>query len=76
MICGLTNKISLLIDDELSRAEAREADHHLMECLECQRARADFLSLRSQIAGYNLLLNSAAGPRALAQVVSREERSN
>jgi hypothetical protein len=59
MSCELTEKISLLIDGELSASEARTVERHLHDCLECQDARADFLNLRSQLGAY-----PAAGPRA------------
>jgi negative regulator of sigma E activity len=55
MTCEQTEKISLLIDGELSATEAREIERHLVGCGQCQHARADFLKLRSQIADYSPL---------------------
>src|SRR6185436_14604437 len=52
MTCSFTEKISSLIDGELSPAEAREVERHLVTCAQCEEARADFLSLRSQIASF------------------------
>ena len=52
MNCSFTEKISSLIDGELSPAEAREVERHLLTCGECEQLRADFLNLRSQIAGF------------------------
>ena len=52
MNCDCTEKISLLIDGELSRDEAREIERHLLTCAECQHAHADFLSLRSELSAF------------------------
>jgi len=50
MTCSFTEKISSLIDGELPAAEARGVERHLLTCVHCLEARADFLNLRSQIA--------------------------
>ena len=73
MTCGQTEKVSLLIDGELSPAEVRALESHLVECETCQSARSDFLLLRSQITNYGPLLDQAATRQALAQVMSRRE---
>ena len=52
MSCRFTEKISSLIDGELSAAEARAVEGHLLTCVQCEEARADFLSLRSQIVSF------------------------
>src|SRR5438067_5136155 len=52
MDCHFTEKISLLIDGELSEREEREAAAHLATCHVCQRAQADFLRVRSEIKSY------------------------
>jgi hypothetical protein len=70
MNCGFTEKISSLIDGELSPAEAREVERHLMTCAHCMEARADFLNLRSQIAGFEPSLAPAVQNRALAKILS------
>src|ERR1051325_4866068 len=70
MNCGFTDKISSLIDGELSPAEAREVERHLVMCAQCAEARADFLSLRSQIAGFEPSLTPAVQNRALAKILS------
>ena len=73
MTCSQTEKVSLLIDGELSPAEVRALESHLGECETCQSARSDFLLLRSQITNYGPLLDQAASRQALAQVMSRRE---
>ena len=74
MNCGFTEKISSLIDGELSAGEAREVERHLVMCAQCAEARADFLSLRSQIASFEPSLTPAVQNRALAKILGRRDR--
>src|SRR5690349_634382 len=74
MNCGFTEKISSLIDGELSPAEAREVEHHLVTCVQCEEARADFLSLRSQITSFEATVPGAVQNRALAKILSSADR--
>src|SRR5690349_19883052 len=76
MSCSFTEKISSLIDGELSPAEAREVERHLVVCGQCAEARADFLSLRSQIAGVEPSLTTAVQNRALAKILSPRRRGD
>jgi len=75
MNCSYTEKISSLIDGELSTAEAREVERHLIGCNECQEVRADFLNLRSQIAGFETSLEPAVQNRALKKILSTPRRT-
>jgi hypothetical protein len=52
MMCDCTEKISLLVDGELSPNDAREVERHLLTCAECQQTRADFLSVRSELLSF------------------------
>jgi hypothetical protein len=52
MTCELAEKVSQLIDGELTSLEAREVERHLLSCSACQEVRTDFLSLRSRISDY------------------------
>jgi hypothetical protein len=70
MKCVWTQKVSLLIDGELERAEAREVEQHLDACDDCREAQADFLSLRRQIAAYRIDLDAFAGQRALRRILA------
>lgn len=70
MNCSFTEKISSLIDGELSTAEAREVERHLVGCTDCQQVRADFLNLRSQIASFETSLEPAVQNRALKKILS------
>lgn len=70
MNCGFTEKISSLIDGELPVAEAGEVERHLLTCLQCQEARADFLNLRSQISNFEASLTPAVQNRALEKILA------
>ncbi|HEY2961558.1 MAG TPA: zf-HC2 domain-containing protein [Pyrinomonadaceae bacterium] len=74
MNCRFTEKISSLIDGELSPAETREVERHLLTCAQCEEARDDFLSLRSQITSFEATLPAAVQNRALAKILSAGER--
>jgi hypothetical protein len=68
MNCRFTEKVSSLIDGELSPAEAREVERHLMTCMQCAETRADFLSLRTQISSFEASLPGAVQNRALENI--------
>ena len=69
MSCSFTEKISSLIDGELSQAEAREVERHVLNCSQCEQVRADFLNLRSQIARYESSLEPTVQNRALKKIL-------
>jgi hypothetical protein len=75
MNCGFTEKISSLIDGELPAAEAREVERHLLTCAQCEEARADFLSLRSQISSFEASLPAEVQNRALAKILAKRGTS-
>jgi transcription initiation factor TFIIIB Brf1 subunit/transcription initiation factor TFIIB len=75
MNCSFTEKISLLIDGELSAVEAREVERHLSGCNECQQLRADFLNLRTQIASFETSLRPEVQNRALKKILGTEHRA-
>jgi len=74
MTCNFTEKISSLIDGELTQAEAREVERHLLSCGECEQLRADFLNLRSEIAAFETSLQPAVQNRTLKKILSKERR--
>ena len=74
MNCSFTEKVSSLIDGELSAVEAREVERHLVGCHECQQLRADFLNLRTQIAGFETSLKPEVQNRALKKILGTESR--
>src|SRR5215467_7716244 len=75
MTCSFTEKLSALIDGELSATEAREVELHLMSCSECAQVRADFLNLRSQITSFETSLQPAVQNRALKKILETERRA-
>ena len=72
MNCSFTEKISSLIDGELSATEARDVERHLLSCSQCQQLRADFLNLRTQIASFETSLQPEVQNRALKKILARE----
>lgn len=74
MNCSFTEKISSLIDGELSATEAREVERHLLSCSECQQMRADFLNLRTQITSFETSLQPEVQNRALKKILATRER--
>jgi len=74
MNCSFTEKISSLIDGELSPAEAREVEHHLLMCSECELLRADFLNLRNQLTSFETSLQPQVQNRALKKILAGPTR--
>lgn len=74
MNCSFTEKISSLIDGELSPAEAREVERHLLTCSECELIRADFLNLRSQLTSFETSLEPQVQNRALKKILAGPRR--
>ena len=75
MNCGFTEKVSSLIDGELSPTEAREVERHLLGCNDCQQLRADFLNLRSELTNFETSLQPAVQNRALKKILGTERRA-
>ena len=75
MNCSFTEKISSLIDGELAPAEAREVERHLLSCGECEQVRADFLNLRSQIAGFETATQPVIQNRELKKIFAGRRRA-
>jgi len=70
MMCECTEKISLLVDGELSANETREVERHLLSCAECQQARTDFLSVRSELSAFRNNAPQVALRHELAKIVT------
>lgn len=62
MNCEFAEKVSALIDGELSSDEARMVERHLSECASCQEMRADFYSIGREIESYPLHAPSSQRP--------------
>jgi len=74
MNCSFTEKVSSLIDGELSAVEAREVERHLPGCNECRQLRADFLNLRTHIASFETALKPEVQNRALKKILGTDRR--
>src|ERR1041384_1977555 len=74
MSCSFTEKVSSLIDGELSATETREVERHVLSCSECQQLRADFLNLRSQITNFETSLQPEVQNRALKKILTTREQ--
>ncbi len=74
MSCSFTEKISSLIDGELSAGEAREVERHLLTCSECELLRADFLNLRNQLTKFETSLQPQVQNRALKRILAGPRR--
>ena len=72
MDCNYTEKISALIDGEVSAAERGELERHVLSCVECQEAKADFLSLRTQISDFRIPFEPVAQREALARILGNK----
>ena len=75
MNCSFTEKISSLIDGELSPTEAREVERHMLTCSECELLRADFLNLRSQLSSFETSLEPQVQNRALKKILAGPRRA-
>jgi len=73
MNCDSTEKISSLIDGELTPQEASELERHLLTCNECQEAKSDFLNLRTQIADFPVLFKPVTQREALARILGKQK---
>lgn len=73
MTCDQTQKVSLLIDGELTAAEQSAVEKHLLECAECHQAREAFLNLRSELVAYQPALTPSAANAALARILSKQD---
>src|SRR5689334_5565652 len=73
MSCDFTEKVSQLIDNELSEEEAKGMSLHLATCQACQSAHEDFLRLRGEIKAYIAAPDLVAQRRALGRIIASEK---
>ena len=74
MMCDCTEKISLWVDGELSPNDAKEVERHLLTCAECQRTRADFLSVRTELSSFRSRAPQIALRNELAKLLAPGNR--
>ena len=68
MECEMTEKVSLMVDDELPSHEKDALAAHLLTCASCQQAHQDFLRLRAQLQAYPL--ETPASPKVLREILA------
>jgi hypothetical protein len=69
MDCNWTEKISQLVDGELTPGEAQAVERHAARCPACRLAREDFLLLRHQLVSYRAESNPLAERQALGRIL-------
>jgi negative regulator of sigma E activity len=69
MDCNWAEKISQLVDGELSADEAQAVELHAADCFACRLAREDFMLLRHQLASYRAESNPLAERQALRRIL-------
>lgn len=67
--CEHLEKISRLIDKDLSPVEERQARSHLAHCAKCQRAEKSFLALRRRIRSMAFVHDEAAAKKSLEEIL-------
>jgi anti-sigma factor RsiW len=72
MNCDFSEKVSLLIDRELSPSEAEQITKHLTMCQVCQHVEQDFLGLRDQIKSYEVAADPIAQRQTLWKVLASQ----
>ena len=68
MDCEFLERVSLLIDGELSREQSERVREHITSCAVCRRAEQEFLIVRQQIRSYKPALGAYNRERALREM--------
>ena len=71
MDCEFLERVSLLIDGELSREQSERVREHITSCAVCRRAEQEFLIVRRQIRSYKPALGAYNRERALREITER-----
>ena len=72
MECEQMEKVSQLMDGELSDEEVAAVSTHVANCRVCERAAADFMSLRREIAAFDIELKPFVKQRVLRSLVASQ----
>jgi anti-sigma factor RsiW len=65
MECPWSQRVSQLIDEELSPNETAETRIHLSACEHCRQAYDDFVQLQRELRGHNFQMDPSARKRVL-----------
>ncbi|HEX5732490.1 MAG TPA: zf-HC2 domain-containing protein [Blastocatellia bacterium] len=71
MDCEFLERVSLLIDGEMSREESERVRAHITSCAVCSRAEQEFLIVREQIRSYKPAAGGYNRDRALREITER-----
>lgn len=71
MDCEFLERVSLLIDGELSREQSERVREHITSCAVCTRAEQEFLIVRQRIRSYKPALGAYNRERALREITER-----
>lgn len=72
MDCEFLERVSLLIDGEMSGEESEHVRKHIAGCVVCRRAEQEFLLVRQQIRSYKPETDSYSAERALRKITGRK----
>jgi hypothetical protein len=68
MDCEFLERVSLLVDEEMSREESEHVRRHIAACAVCRRAEQDFLLVRQEIRSYGTARDSQSARQALREI--------
>lgn len=68
MDCEFLERVSLLIDGEISGEESEQVREHITGCAVCRQAEQEFLHVRQQIRSYKSKADSYSAGRALREI--------
>jgi predicted anti-sigma-YlaC factor YlaD len=72
MSCVFTDRISLLLDGELSPADAEKIRVHMTGCRACRQVEQDFLHLRQDIRSYEFETDAIVQRQTLGKVLASQ----
>ena len=72
MDCEFSERVSLLIDGEMSDEESEQVREHVKGCAVCRQAEQEFLHVRQQIRSYRSKTDSYSAARALIEITGRK----
>src|SRR5689334_21763383 len=74
MSCEFNEKVTLLVDGELSEDESDLVLAHIKTCHLCRKMEEDLLSLRQMIRDYESEPNPIVQKRALTRIMASENK--
>lgn len=75
MDCEFLERVSLLIDGEMSREESEQVREHIAACAVCRLAEQEFLLVRQQIRSYGSAPDSYGAAQAFREITREKAAS-